>query len=63
MVTVKLNLSLKVKVNHPQNNNDLNQDALHPRPKFGDPSFSFKVERTRSYSTGKLKIGRICILR
>ena len=38
ILTLKLNLTLKVKVNHPQNSRDLNQGHLHLRSKFGDPS-------------------------
>ena len=40
ILTLKLNLTLKVKVNHPQNNKDLNQGLLHLWSKFGDPSLN-----------------------
>ena len=36
----KLNLTLKVKVNHPPNNRDLNQGLLHLWSTFGDPSLN-----------------------
>ena len=37
---LKLNLTLKVTVNHPQNNTDLNQGLYHLWSKFGDPSLN-----------------------
>ena len=48
------NLTMKVKVNHPQNNRDrdLNQGLLHIWSKYGDPSF----EQVMSYCTDKLVI-------
>ena len=39
-VNSDLNLTLKVKVNCPQNNRDLNQSLLHLWSKFGDPSLN-----------------------
>ena len=40
ILILKLNLTLKVKVNYPQNNRDLNQGLLHLWSKFGDPSWN-----------------------
>ena len=37
---LKLHLTLKFKVNHPQNRRYLNQGLLHLWPKFGDPSWN-----------------------
>ena len=50
---LKLNLTLKVKVNHPKNNRDLNQGLLHPWFKFGDPSWNgwWVMSRTISWLT------------
>ena len=38
--TLRLNLTLKVKVNHPQNDMDLHHGLLHLWSKFGDPSLN-----------------------
>ena len=49
-MTLKLNLTLTVKVNHPQNNRDLNQGILHLWSKFDDPSLNGD-ELSRSWLT------------
>ena len=40
IMTLKLNFTLKVKVNHPQKHEDLDQGLLHIWSKFGDPSLN-----------------------
>ena len=47
---IKLNLILKVKVNHPQNNRGLYQGILHLWSTFGDPSFNGSQVITRTSS-------------
>ena len=53
ILTLKLNLTLKVKVNCPPNNRDLNQGLLHLWSKFGDPSLngSQVIARTSKWLT------------
>ena len=46
---LKLNLTLKVQVNHPQNNRDLNQGLLHLWSKFGDPSLGVELSRGQTW--------------
>ena len=46
---LKLNLTLKVKVNHPQNNRHLNQGLLHLWSKFGDPSLGVELSRGQTW--------------
>ena len=42
---------MNFKVNHPQNNRDLNQGLIHLWPKFGDPSFNgwWVIARTSTW--------------
>ena len=51
ILTFKFNLTLKVKVDCPQNNRDLNQGLLHLWFKFGDPSLNWSqvIARTSKW--------------
>ena len=56
---LKLNLTLKVKFNHPKNNRDLNQGLLHLCTKFGDPSLNrwWVIARTNLVTDGRTDAG------
>ena len=57
ILTLKLNLTLKVKVNHPQNNRDLNQGLLHLSMWLQHTQTDTQTDKRRQRQYPKAKTG------